>query len=90
LIQQEIDKITEKRFKAQGALQHYEKKLKENHEAVEQESHIAELLEQEFKVNRARFMAFLLFFFELFLHFFYRIGRTVLFSIVNELRILVR
>jgi len=70
LIQQEIDKITEKRFKAQGALQHYEKKLKENHEAVEQESHIAELLEQEFKVNRARFMALLFFFEELFLHFF--------------------
>jgi len=60
-MQQEIDKITEKRLKAQGALQHYEKKLKENHEAVEQESHIAELLEQEFKVNRARFMALLFF-----------------------------
>jgi len=38
-------------LKAQGALQHYEKKLKENQEVVEQESHIAEVLEQEFKVN---------------------------------------
>ena len=50
-MQQEIEKITEKRLKAQGALQHYEKKLKENHEAAEQESHIARVLEQEFKVR---------------------------------------
>ena len=70
LMQQEIDKITEKRLKAQGALQHYEKKLKENHEAIEQESHIAELLEQEFKVNRTRFVAFSFCFEKVFLHFF--------------------
>lgn len=54
--QQEIDKITESRLKAQGALQHYEKKLEENNGAVEQESQAAGVLEQEFKVKLNHFL----------------------------------